>query len=69
MENDKNCSTNHVAGFWGQNLLIMGCLKVWEVWKVLGRPKVTKFSPEYFWAVLMENDNNYCTNDSEGFWG
>jgi len=26
MENNMNCTTNHVRGFWGQNQLILGWL-------------------------------------------
>jgi len=60
MENDKNCSRNHVGDFWSKtNSFLVGL----KVWKVLGRPKVTKFWPEYFWAVLMENDKNCSTNN------
>jgi len=43
MENDKKCSRNKAGDFGGiTNPLWVG-LKVWHVWEVLGRPKVTKF--------------------------
>ena len=33
-----------------------------QVWEVLVEPKVAKFYPDSFWAVLMENDKNCPTN-------
>jgi len=46
-------------GFGGETNPLWVGLKVWEVLK---RPKVTKFWPEYFLAVLIESDKNCRRN-------
>jgi len=66
MKNDKNCSTNHVGRFSGQNQLI---LSWFESLRSFGKTKCDKVLTEIFLVVLMENDKNCFTNHLKGFWG
>ena len=57
------------GGFGGKTNSFWVGLQVWQVWQVLVLPKVTKFWPTYFGAVLMEKDKICTTNPVRGFPG